>query len=36
MSGDFISIFLLEEVLCALNKTIGDKLRRYIHDQEDF
>ena len=36
MGEDFIGILLSEEVLCASNKTTGDKLRRYIHDQEDF
>jgi hypothetical protein len=34
MGEDFIGIFLSEEVLCAPNKTTGDKLRRFIHDQE--
>lgn len=36
MGEDFIGIFLSEEVLCDSNKTTGDKLRRYVHDQEAF
>ena len=36
MCGNFIGIFLSEELLRDSNKATGDKLRRFIYDQETF
>ena len=36
MCGNFIGIFLSEEMLRDSDKTTGDQLRRFIHNQETF
>ena len=36
MCGNFIGVFLSEELQRDSNKTTGDQLRRFIHDQEIF
>ena len=36
MCENFIGVFLSEELLRDSNKATGDKLRRFIHDQETF